>query len=169
MTQDELYMRAAAEFGPALARMALAYEADPDQRRDLLQEMHFALWRSFSGFEGKCALSTWVYRVCHNVAISTRLRRTRKLRLASLEDLDEIVSPDEPETEAGNGHALAHLKRMIRHLDPPDDQVMLLYLEDMDAASIGEITGLSAKAVAMRIHRIKQLISRHFRQGERDD
>ena len=37
MTQDELYLRAVAEFGPALARLARAYEADSDQRRDLLQ------------------------------------------------------------------------------------------------------------------------------------
>ena len=43
---------------------------------------------------------------------------------------------------------------------------MLLYLEDMDAAGIGEITGLSARAVATRIHRIKALLARHFRQGE---
>ena len=34
---------------------------------------------------------------------------------------------------------------------------MLLYLEDLDAGAIGEITGLSAGAVATRIHRIKVL------------
>ena len=43
---------------------------------------------------------------------------------------------------------------------------MLLYLEDMDAQTIGDITGLSARAVATRIHRIKALLARHFRQGE---
>ena len=43
MTQDDLYLQAAGEFGPAMVRMARAYEADPDQRRDLLQEMHLAL------------------------------------------------------------------------------------------------------------------------------
>ena len=169
MEQDELYMRAVAEFGPALSRMALAYEADPDLRHDLLQEMHLALWRSFARFGGRCSLKTWVFRVCQNVAISTRLRRRRKLRLVSLEELDELGSPEEPETAAGNAHALARLNIMIRRLDPPDDQVMLLYLEDVDAASIGEITGLSAGAVATRIHRIKTLLSRHFRQGGCDD
>jgi RNA polymerase sigma-70 factor (ECF subfamily) len=43
---------------------------------------------------------------------------------------------------------------------------MLLYLEDMDAGAIGEVTGLSARAVATRIHRIKALLARNFRQGE---
>ena len=102
MTQDELYLRAAAEFGQALARLARAYEADADQRRDLLQDMHLALWRSFAHFAGQCSLRTWVYRVCHNTAISTTVRRRRKAPLVSLEELAETPSPDDPEIAAGN-------------------------------------------------------------------
>jgi RNA polymerase sigma factor (sigma-70 family) len=162
MTQDELYLRAAAEFGPALVRLTRVYEADADQRRDLLQDMHLALWRSFAHFAGQCSLRTWIYRVCHNTAISKRARQ-RKVPLISLEALAETAGPDDPEIAAGNAHALARLEMLIRRLTPPDDQVMLLYLEDIDAASIGEITGLSARAVATRIHRIKALLSRQFR------
>ena len=165
MTQDELYLRAMAEFGPALARLARGYEADPDQRRDLLQDIHFALWRSFASFAGQCSLRTWIYRVSHNTAISARLRR-RRPRLVSLEELVEAPAPEDPESAVGNARALARLEILIRRLAPPDDQVMLLYLEDLDAASIAEITGLSARAVATRIHRVKALLSRQFRQGD---
>ena len=35
---------------------------------------------------------------------------------------------------------------------------------DMDIASIAEITGLSAANVAMKIHRIKQILARRFRE-----
>jgi RNA polymerase sigma factor (sigma-70 family) len=165
MTQDELYLRAIAEFGPALIRLARAYEQDADQRRDLLQDVYFALWRSFASFAGQCSLRTWVYRVAHNTAISVRLRR-RKARLVNLEELVNTPAPDDPEDAAGNAHVLARLAILIRRLTPPDDQVMLLYLEDHDAASIAEITGLSAGAVATRIHRVKQLLSSRFRQGD---
>jgi RNA polymerase sigma-70 factor (ECF subfamily) len=163
MTQDELYLRVVTEFGPALARLARAYEPDADQRRDLLQDMHLALWKSFASFEGQCSLRTWVYRVSHNTAISARMRR-RKVQLVSLEELSEAAAPDDLESTVGNARALARLEILIRRLVPPDDQVMLLYLEDVDAASIGEITGLSPGAVATRIHRIKALLSRQFRQ-----
>lgn len=71
-------------------------------------------------------------------------------------------APDDPKSSLDKSRALARLKILIRHLAPPDDQVMLLYLEDVDAASTGEITGLSAGAVATRIHRIKALLSRQF-------
>lgn len=163
MKQDELYLRAVAEFGPALERLARAYESDPDQRRDLLQDIHLAVWQSFASFASQCSLRTWVYRVSHNTAISTRLRR-RKRHLVGLEDLAEAPAPDDPENAAGNARALERLEILIRRLAPPDDQVMLL-LEDIDAASIGDITGLSARAVATRIHRIKTLLSRQFRGG----
>lgn len=159
--QDELYLRAAEEFGPALVRLARAYEADPDQRRDLLQDIHFALWRSFTRFDGQCSLRTWVYRVAHNVGISERLRR-KPPRLASLEELAAAPAPDDPEAAVHAVRALLRMETMIRGLRPPDDQVMLLYLEDMDAAAIGEITGLSPGAVATRIHRIKALLARDF-------
>jgi RNA polymerase sigma factor (sigma-70 family) len=159
--QDDLYLRAVAEFGPALVRLARAYESDPDQRRDLLQDIHFALWRSFALFDGQCSLRTWIYRVAHNVGVSMRLRR-KPLRPASLEELVAAPAPDDPEAAAHTAHALSRLEAMIRRLKPPDDQVMLLYLEDMDAAMIGDITGLSSRAVATRIHCIKALLARNF-------
>jgi len=46
-TRDDLYKEAVASCGTALDCIARAYEADPDKRRDLLQEIHVALWRSF--------------------------------------------------------------------------------------------------------------------------
>jgi len=56
---------------------------------------------------------------------------------------------------------------LIQKLRPSDKQVMLLYLEGMDAAAIGDITGFSSSNVATKVHRIKKLLSRKFRQGDR--
>jgi RNA polymerase sigma-70 factor (ECF subfamily) len=163
MGQDELYGNAAAAFGPALKRLARAYASDYE---DLLQDIHFALWRSLATFNGECSLKTWVYRVAHNTAISSKLRR-RKLALVSLEELAELPAEVDTEDRIGQTQALARLHALIATLKPPDDQVMLLYLEDLDAQSISEVTGLSAGAVATRIHRIKALLARRFGEGGR--
>ncbi len=92
MEQDDLYQEAAATYGAALARLARAYEADSDKRRDLSQEIHLALWRSFEGWNGRCSLRTWVYRVAHNAATShvIRQRRARAPTLVSLEELNDL-------------------------------------------------------------------------------
>jgi RNA polymerase sigma-70 factor (ECF subfamily) len=164
LSQDERYTSAAAEFGPALERLARATEADPDHRRDLLQEIHLALWRSLALFDGRCSLRTWVYRVAHNAAASHVLlrRRARAGAMVALEDFELSDDEANPEQAAGEQQALARLMAMIRALKPPDAQVMLLYLEDMDAAAIGEITGMSVGAVATKIHRIKTLLAKRF-------
>jgi RNA polymerase sigma-70 factor (ECF subfamily) len=166
-SQDERYTLAAGEFGPALERLARAYEADPDQRRDLLQEVHLALWRSFTGFDGRCSVRTWTYRVAHNVGASHVLkrRRLRPERLTSLEEIAEAPDADNPETAAGERQVMSRLMALIQKLNPADRQVMLLYLEDLDAAAIGEITGLSPGAVAVKIHRLKDVLARRFQQG----
>jgi DNA-directed RNA polymerase specialized sigma24 family protein len=64
--QQHLYGEAVAAFGSALERLTHGYESLADARQDLLQEIHVALWRSFSSFKGQCSLRTWVYRVAHN-------------------------------------------------------------------------------------------------------
>jgi RNA polymerase sigma factor (sigma-70 family) len=171
-SQDERYSSAAAEYAPALERLARGYEADPDQRRDLLQEIHLALWRSFAGFDGRCSLRTWVYRVAHNAAASHVLRRRRvnSAALTSLDELEHAADSANPEQTADENQTLARLTLMIRALKPPDAQVMLLYLEDLEAGAIGDITGLSARAVATKIHRIKAILARRFHEeGEHND
>ena len=64
---------------------------------------------------------------------------------------------------------LARLYALIQTLKPPDRQVALLYLEDLDAAEIGEITGLSAGAVANRVWRLKAVLAQRFKEGGRHD
>jgi RNA polymerase sigma-70 factor, ECF subfamily len=162
MRQDDLYEQVTAELGAALDRLARSYEADADKRRDLLQEIHFAIWRSLATFGGDCSLRTWVYRVAHNVAASHVLKQRRARPLAGLdEDLPEIVDVDGP---IDRQRALDRLYELIQKLEPLDREVILLYLEDVDAASIGEITGISAVNVATKIHRIKKILARRSAQ-----
>ncbi len=165
-TQDDLYKQAADQFAPALDRLACAYELDPDKRRDLVQEIHFQIWRSFAHFDRRCSLRTWIYRVAHHVAVSHVLSATRNLStFRSLEELDALPDTD---TQLDQLIDLDRLSSWIQQLKPLDRQVIVSYLEDMDAASIGEITGLSPAAVAMRIHRIKHLLASRLRPGVRN-
>ena len=167
LSQDDLYQKTATEYGPALDRLARAHEADPDKRRDLLQEIHIALWRSFAAFEGRCSLRTWVYRVVHNAAASHVLqsRRMKSRNLVSLNVLDETPDESGGQQAVDRQHDLDRLLEMIQRLKPMDRQIMLLYLEGEDAASIGEITGVSAGNVATKVHRIKRILARRFQEG----
>jgi RNA polymerase sigma-70 factor (ECF subfamily) len=161
---DDLYEHAVVEYGAALSRLARGYEADSEKRRDLLQEIHLALWRSFEAFDGRCSLRTWVYRVAHNTGVSWVIRQKRAgPPMVSLEELDATPVP----SDADRRMALARLTQLIQRLKPMDRQVILAWLEGMDAAAIGELTGLSGGNVATKVHRIKTLLARHFNEGGR--
>jgi RNA polymerase sigma-70 factor (ECF subfamily) len=166
--QEQRYAEAAAAFGPAIERLARAYERDPDRRHDLLQEIHIALWRSFARFDGRCSMRTWVYRVAHNTATSKVLRpKTNAPSIVALDSLESVAAATSEEEVLDRRRALDRLHGLIRRLRPLDRQVMLLYLEELDAASIAEITGLSAANVATKVRRIKQILVQRFQEGTR--
>jgi len=154
-------------YGSSLHRLARAYESDPETRRDLLQDIHLQLWRSFAHFDQRCSLRTWVYRVAHNIATRhvIRQRRIRKT-LVSIEEIESMPSDDRSELIAHQNNALDRLALLIQRLKPVDRQIIISYLEGMDAASSAEITGLSAANVAMKVHRIKSVLKRWFHEGE---
>src|SRR6187399_988992 len=129
---DDRYAEVARTFGAALERLAGGYERDPDARRDLLQEIHVALWRSLARYDGRCSLRTWVYRVAHNTAISRVIRpRTAAPRLVAIdaEDLNALAEVVDREQGVDRRRALDRLYALIQRLRPLDRQVMLLYLE----------------------------------------
>jgi RNA polymerase sigma-70 factor, ECF subfamily len=171
--RDDLYHAAVSAYGPALDRMARAYEAGAEDRRDLLQEIHFALWRSFESFDARCSLRTWVYRVGHNTAVS-HILRSRKRNPQALVSIEEIAESGEAgaagiQSDTADGldrrRTIDHLYALIQRLNPVDRQIILLYLEEVDAAAIGEVMGISPGYVATKIHRIKKLLAERFWNG----
>ena len=166
--RKETYEDVAVEYGAALSRLARAYEADPEICRDLLQDIHVALWKSLKSFDGRCSLRTWVYRVAHNVAASHVLRgaRARMRHMVSLEELDIAANEEGAEVVVDRRQALERLMELIRRLNPLDRQIILCYLEGVDAPAIGEVTGMSSGAVSTKVHRIKNILVRRFHEKE---
>ena len=159
--QDVLYKQAIAAFGREIGRFVVGYERDNAKRQDLLQEVHLAIWRSMAGFKQQCSLRTWVYRVAHNVGVTHVQHSVRSVE-RNYVDIEEVeCHADETADIAVTDRRLdlARVMALIHSLQSLDRELMLLYLEGLDAASISEITGLSARNVATKIHRIKSLLT----------
>src|SRR5262249_46042649 len=114
------------------------------------------LWRSLAAFDGRCSMKTWAFRVAHNTAVSyvNRERRNRAPRVG-LEEIERTGAAADVAPDLDRQRALARLSELIHSLKPLDRQIMISYLEEMEAAAIADITGLSPANVAMKIHRIK--------------
>lgn len=162
--QENLYSEATQTFGAGLQRLVRAYEADPDKRRDLLQDIHLALWLSMENYEARCSLRTWVYRIAHNTATSYVIRqhRTNSREFFSLKEIEAAANGSVPVRDTDERKDIERLFELIHRLKPLDRDLMLLYLEDFDAPSIAEITGISPGHVRVQIHRIKAILTRRF-------
>jgi RNA polymerase sigma-70 factor (ECF subfamily) len=160
-SQDLLYQQAVQEFGRELTRFVAGYERENGKRQELLQEVHFALWRSMVAYMEQCSLRTWVYRVAHNVAVThiQRNQRAVERNWASLEELELHVDEAADILLTDRRLDLERVMELVHSLIALDREIILLYLEDLDAASISEITGLSSRNVATKIHRIKSLLA----------
>lgn len=163
-TVDRLFEEAIAVYGAALKRLTAAYETDVERRRDLLQDIHLALWQSLGRFDGRCALGTWVYRVAHNTATSKCFRGRHQLRLVSIDDIDISDTGPAHDRAFDEQRAIARLQELAQQLRPLDRQVLLLYLEGLDARETGDVVGLSAANVATKIHRIKKILLQRFHE-----
>lgn len=163
--QDALYAEAGKAFAPAIRRLARATEADAERARDLEQDIHLALWRSLARFDGRCALATWVWRVSHNVAADHVARDSRRGPAVALEEVAALPDGDDPAASVDATRVRARLHALIQQLRQPDRSVILLYLEGLDAAAIAGVTGLSANNVAVKVHRIKALLTRRFQEA----
>ena len=164
-TPNALYQEATEHFAHAMQRLARATEANAERRCDLLQDMHFQLWKSLSSFDGRCSLKTWVYRVVHNVAAS-HVDREKRHPVSSVDfaELDQVPGSSDLGGLVERDDALAKLHAWIRKLKPTDRQIMTLYLEELSAAEMSEVTGLKAGAIATRISRLKLKLAQEFQE-----
>lgn len=162
---NTLYQDAADQFAHAMQRLARATEANAEQRLDLLQEMHIQLWKSLSGFDGRCSLKTWVYRIIHNVAASHVDREKRRpVDGVDFSELDQVASLTDLSGLIEREDALTKLHTWIRKLNATDRQIMTLYLEDLSAAEMSEVTGFKPGAIATRISRLKSKLAQDFKE-----
>ena len=142
---------------PLLRRVARLYEQDPDNRQDLLQEITVQLWRAWPRYvpRPEVKLSTWLYRVALNVAISSLRQRTRR---PAPERLGDRI-PDLPETTTDSAYGpdeLAWLYRSIEHLSAVDKAFVLLYLEDRSYEEMADILGITQNNVRVKMHRVQE-------------
>jgi RNA polymerase sigma-70 factor (ECF subfamily) len=137
-----------------LYKVAYIYCRDPEERRDLIQEMVFQLWRAFRRFVGRSSEATWTYRVALNVAISWRRRDGRRIReTAPLEIVLNVAEADQA-FDADDEKSRA-LHALIEGLDEFSRSLVLLYLEGFDHAEIAGILGTSASNVGTRLARVR--------------
>ena len=125
------------------------FSNDADEVADLFQEVLVKLWNGYGSFQGKSDIKTWIYRVTLNtcITIDRKKRRNKKVELSM--DVDYFDSQEQETAQ------VRILHERIARLQPLDRAIILLWLEQISYGEIGEIVGISAKNVSVRLARIR--------------
>ncbi len=160
--QKQFYSEIIKKHKGILLKVARVYCQNETDRQDLMQEIMIQVWHSIDRYDKKFRMSTWLYRISLNVAISfyrKNISRTKKYIV-----LDNKMIQTPVEAEMDNEQHLKLLEQFISELKEIDKALMLLYLEDKSHAEIGEILGMSISNVGTKVGRIKKQLKTRFTQ-----
>lgn len=145
-----------------LFKVARTYCPNENDRQDLIQEMMIQIWQSLHKYNDQYKMSTFLYRISLNVAISFYRKNSSGARKYA--PLSEQTAQMPTEDRSEKEQQLNLLAQLIDELKEIDKALMILYLEDKSHIEIAEILGMSVSNVGTKIGRIKERIKKTISQ-----
>jgi RNA polymerase sigma-70 factor (ECF subfamily) len=129
------------------------YTSNQDAHNDLFQEIAIQLWKAYPKFRGESKLSTWMYRIGLNTAITLYRKSKRSIVTQDFDTvLYKIESTSYDDTEE---EQLKLMYKAIHQLSDIDKALIFLYLEEINYREIAETMGISEVNARVRMNRIK--------------
>lgn len=158
--QNQLFQQLMEQHKGILFKIARTYCQDEEDRQDIIQDMMIQIWQSLHKYNDKFKISTWLYRISLNVAIS--FYRKDAVRISNRTALNEHFSQIQESETAEKEQQMKLLELFINKLNDLDKALILLYLEDKSHAEISEILGISASNASTKVGRIKDKLKQYF-------
>ena len=132
------------------------FSKNEDEVNDLFQDTLVNLWKGMEAFKEQSKLDTWIYRVALNTCISQERKKKRKSARVPMEMDISLYQDNDADTLQ-----VKMLHKRIGRLGMVDRAIVLLWLEDLSYEEIGQIVGISATHVGVKLYRIKELLKRN--------
>jgi RNA polymerase sigma-70 factor (ECF subfamily) len=156
-TEEKKFISLINEHQGLIHKVCMMYENDPDTRNDLFQEIVLQLWRSFSTFRGESKISTWMYRIALNTAISGIRKRNRLVKTEDLRELHFNISDYGADEQEEN---FQKLQWAIRQLSEVERAMIVMALEEIPYEEIAETIGITQNNVRVRMNRIREKLKK---------
>ncbi|WP_370242735.1 RNA polymerase sigma factor [Marisediminitalea sp.] len=152
--RHQLYLDILEKHKGIVFKVARSYCSNEFDREDLVQEILAQIWRSLDTYNDAFKVTTWMYRVALNVAISF-YRKNKSAAYKHTEIEDRLLTYDMVQ-ESENEQNLSALYAFINELNDIDKAVLLMYLEGENQAEIAANLNITISNVSTKISRIKQ-------------
>ena len=135
-------------------KVCLMYESDAEAREDLFQEIVLQLWKSFDSFRGEAKITTWMYRIALNTAISGLRKRKRKIVTEEIHEHHLNISDQSRNTDQEDN--FKRLQWAIRKLSEIDRAMVMMALDEVPYDEIAQTIGITQNNVRVRMNRIRE-------------
>jgi RNA polymerase sigma factor (sigma-70 family) len=160
--QEQFFQEIIEQHKGILFKVARTYCTGEEDRQDLIQEMMIKIWHSINKYDDQFKISTWLYRISLNTAIS--FYRKSSSRAGKYTDWNAQTAQISIEDKSEDEMQLVLLEQFISELKEIDKALMLLYLEDKSHAEIAGVLGMSVSNVGTKTGRIKDKLKKRFSQ-----
>lgn len=131
--------------------------ASDQEVEDVLQDAFVNIWKNLNEYRSGLKLSSWLYRIVHNVTIS-RWRKSKTHQKAMTEGVSDIIKVNYEESEIVEPQEEL-VQELIQQLDPKyRDVVILKYFEAMNYEEISDVLKIPEGTVAIRLNRGKKAL-----------
>jgi len=132
----------AVRYGPRIQQLAMRHMKNREDAEEVTQDVLLKVHRKIDAFRGDAALSSWIYRITFNTAMS-RLRQNRAARAAAQER-------DRVEALLETGEQARTLAEPADWSWMPDEHVMRAQLREALAAAVAELPEIYRAPVVLR-------------------
>lgn len=153
--QEKSFITLVKEHQGLIHKVCILYETDKEARNDLFQEIVLQLWKSFHTFRGESKITTWMYRIALNTAISGLRKLGRKIKTEELDDYHFNIS------DTSDDHQEDELQKLhwaIRQLTEIERAMIMMALDEVPYDEIAETIGITQNNVRVRMNRIREKI-----------
>ncbi len=161
-------------YAPVAYRVAFAITRSAADAEEVVQDVFVTVCRKGEGFEGRAALSSWIYRVAANAALNKRRGRRREVERPLDEHLPAFLEDghragerawlladwsQDPEAALLQGETRAALERAIEALPERHRAVLVLRdVEDLTNEQVADALGETVATVKARLHRARMAL-----------
>lgn len=147
-SQAEFYRKYRDEVS-RIAYKVLGPDADLE---DVVQDVFVEVFRSIERFQGNAKITTWLYRVCVNVALQ-RVRRRKRRPEGHAVEKDELPSHETPLRALERKDSARIVYGILDTIAPKKRAVFILHeIVGMSSKEISDIVGANVLTVRTRLH-----------------
>jgi len=141
------------EYELLIRKVCRIYAYTEADRDDLFQEIIIQLWKAYPSFKGDSKLSTWLYRVAINTAITGIRRKKDFIAYYESGQLPDQASDDQSNEEE---ERWKQLYLAIEKLNDIEKAIVMLYMEDRSYEEMEDILGINQGNLRVKMNRIKE-------------